>query len=235
VEVYDYGRTDDGTFYYVMEYLDGLSLEEVVQRHGPLPPARVVHVLRQLCGALHEAHSAGLIHRDIKPGNVLLCRHGGFHDVVKLVDFGLVQTAVAGPEAGRLTHAGAILGTPEYASPEQAAGASVDARSDLYNLGATAYFLLCGRPPFVAGTVLDLLLAHRQQPVPPLAAHAPVPPGLEAVVRRCLAKDPGGRPASADDLDGALAGCALAGAWTEDEARAWWAAHADSVRADDVP
>jgi eukaryotic-like serine/threonine-protein kinase len=231
VEVFDYGRTDDGTFYYVMEYLEGLSLEELVNRHGPLPPARVVHVLRRLCGALHEAHSVGLIHRDIKPGNVLMCRHGGFHGVVKLVDFGLVQTAVGGPEAARLTHADAILGTPEYMSPEQANGASLDARSDLYSLGATAYFLLTGRAPFAGGSVLDVLLAHRRQPVPPLAAPAPVPADLGAVVHRCLAKDPAARPASADELDRALLGCGLSEAWTEEEARAWWASHVAPPRA----
>ena len=236
VEVLDYGRHDDGTFYYVMEYLDGLGLDEVVARSGPLPPARVVRLLRQLCGALHEAHSLGLIHRDIKPSNILLCRHGGFHDVVKLVDFGLVQTVSlpAGQEpagdgeaaeGGPLTLAGSLLGTPEYLSPEQADGDEQDARSDLYSLGATAYFLLSGRPPFAGRTVLDVLFAHRHDPVPALAGHG-VPAALEAIVRRCLAKQPEDRFASAEELDRALAGCGLADAWTETEARSWWNATA---------
>ncbi len=221
VEVFDYGRHADGTFYYVMEYLDGLGLDDVVGRHGPLPASRVVHVLRQLCGALHEAHSLGLVHRDIKPSNVLLCRHGGFHDVVKLVDFGLVQTAAVAAEGGPLTQAGSILGTPEYMSPEQADGTGLDARSDLYSLGATAYFLIAGRPPFAGRTVLDVLFAHRHEPVPPLAVPG-VPAALEAVIHRCLAKQPSERYASAEELDRDLAGCGLTGDWTETEARVWW-------------
>src|SRR5262249_21167041 len=137
VEIYDYGHTEDGTFYYVMEYLPGLSLDEMIARHGPQPPARVVHFLRQLCGALGEAHEAGLIHRDIKPSNILACKQGGRHDVVKLLDFGLVRSlGVRRAEPARLTKEGLVVGTPEFMSPEQANGAEVmDARSDLYSLG----------------------------------------------------------------------------------------------------
>jgi serine/threonine-protein kinase len=234
VEVFDYGRHADGTFYYVMEYLDGLGLDEVVSRSEPLPPARVVRVLRQLCGALYEAHSLGLIHRDVKPSNVLLCRHGGFHDVVKLVDFGLVQTAAAAVagEGGPLTQAGSLLGTPEYMSPEQADGTALDARSDLYGLGATAYFLLTGKPPFAGRTMLDVLFAHRHDPVPSLAGHG-VPAALEAVIRRCLAKQPAERYASAEELDRDLDGCGVED-WTEAEARAWWRTVAAPALADKI-
>src|SRR5690606_32548061 len=141
VEVFDYGRTEDGVFYYVMEYLEGLSLEEIVHRYGPLPPARVVRILRQVCGALREAHGLGLVHRDIKPSNILLCRYGGLDDMAKLLDFGLVQTA-SDPADNRLTQAGGFVGTPDFMSPEQASGAAPDARSDIYSLGATAFYLL---------------------------------------------------------------------------------------------
>ncbi len=223
VAVYDYGHTEDGTFYYVMEYLPGPDLDELVRRHGPLPPERAVHFLRQLCGALREAHAAGLVHRDVKPGNVIVCAQGGLHDVAKLLDFGLVRAPL--PAAGgKLTGAGVVLGTPEYMAPEQARGAeSADARSDLYGLGALAYFLLTGRPPFRRESPLDTLVAHVRDPVPPLTAVRPdVPADLEAVVLTCLAKAPGDRYADAESLDAALARCACAGEWTEARAAAWW-------------
>jgi serine/threonine-protein kinase len=224
VEIFDYGRTEDGTFYYVMEYLDGLALDEVVERFGPLPAARVVFLLRQLCGALREAHEAGLIHRDIKPSNILLCRHGGMYDVVKLVDFGLVQTDSAQAEASKLTQAGAITGTPDFMSPEQADRSGLGPRSDLYSLGATAFYLLTGRPPFLGKTVLDVLIAHRNQAVPAMSdLVAGIPADLEAVVRRCLAKSPEERFASADELDRALEACAASPSWSEEQARHWWA------------
>jgi serine/threonine-protein kinase len=218
VEIYDYGRTDDGTFYYVMEHLDGLSLEELVSRHGPMSVARVVHVLRQLCGALHEAHERGVVHRDIKPSNILLCRHGGLFDVVKLVDFGLALSGATGPS--NITRAGILMGTPDYVSPEQADGTGADARSDLYSLGAAAYFLLIGKPPYAGETVLDVLIAHRHQSVPDLSGAAP--PELEAALRRCLAKAPEERFPSAAELERGLRKCAEAMPWTDADARAWW-------------
>jgi serine/threonine-protein kinase len=228
VEIFDYGHTEDGTFYYVMEYLPGPSLDELVSRHGPLPTARAVHFLRQLCGALREAHAAGLVHRDIKPSNVIVCRHGGLHDVVKLLDFGLVRTLGAGgAEAKKLTQEGLGMGTPDYVAPEQAKGGDrVDPRSDLYSLGAVAYFLLTGRPPFPADSVVEALAAHLHQQVAPLTEMRPdVPADLEAVVLGCLAKDPSERFASAEDLEEALGRCQCASQWTEAHARAWWAAH----------
>jgi serine/threonine-protein kinase len=224
VEVYDYGHAEDGTFYYVMEYLPGLSLDEMVSRHGPLPPARAVHYLRQVCGALREAHQAGLVHRDIKPSNIIACNPGGLCDVVKLLDFGLVRPPDAGVR-GRLTKEGLILGTPDFMSPEQARGEdTVDARSDLYSLGAVAYFLLSGRPPFVGRSVLETLMAHLQETPAPLgdAAGAAVPADLEGVVLRCLAKRPPERFGDAEALDRALGGCLCAGGWTEEQARRWW-------------
>src|SRR5262249_52681688 len=161
VEIYDYGHAEAGTFYYVMEYLPSLDRDGLVTRYGPVPPARAAHFLRQLCGAMQEAHAAGLVHRDIKPGNVLVCRHGGRHDMAKLLDFGLVQAAGARGDPSRLTAKGAVGGTPAYMAPEQARGAeAADARSDLYSLGALGYFLLAGRPPFQGDTALEVMLAH---------------------------------------------------------------------------
>jgi len=223
VQVYDYGHADDGTFYYVMEYLPGPTLDELVRAHGPLPPARAIRFLRQLCGALAEAHARGLVHRDVKPSNVLVCEIGGAHDVAKLLDFGLVAPAGHGADE-KLTLEGAILGTPSYMSPEQAGGSDdVDGRSDLYGLGALAYYLLTGRPPFTGRSVVKLLAAHLYEPPWPLTDHRPdVPADLAAVVLRCLAKDPAARYPDAPSLDAALAACQAANAWTERDAAAWW-------------
>ena len=164
IEIYDYGRTDDGTFYYVMELLPGMSLEELVEKHGPLPPERVVHLLRQICGALQEAHSVGLIHRDIKPANIFASQRGGVYDVAKLLDFGLVKEGQEKPDAG--AKYGSFSGTPLYMSPEQASAyEDVDGRADIYSLGAVAYYLLTGQTPFTSKNVLELLAAHRNSEV----------------------------------------------------------------------
>ena len=224
VEVYDYGRAEDGTFYYVMEYLPGLSLEDLVRRHGPLPPGRVVHLLRQVCQALREAHAAGLIHRDIKPSNIIAARRGGLDDVAKLLDFGLVLPR-AGSPAPHLTGEGQVLGTPLFMSPEQATsgGRVVDERSDLYALGAVAYYLLTGRPPFDGEDGIGVMIAHARDPVVPPSRDRPdVPEDLERVVLRCLAKDPAERFPDAESLDGALGACACAGEWGQERASRWW-------------
>ena len=237
VEIFDYGHTDDGTFFYVMEYLQGPSLDELVNRHGPLPPARAIHFLRQLCGALREAHAAGLVHRDIKPGNVIVCKHGGLHDVVKLLDFGLVRSLDAGgADATKITQEGMPLGTPDFISPEQARGGEpLDPRSDLYSLGAVAYFLLTGRPPFVCRSLAETLVDHLHQAVTPPTKHRPdIPADLEAIVLRCLAKIPTERFASADCLDREFGSCACAGQWTEAHARSWWDAE-DAQRDSSLP
>ncbi|HVL11830.1 MAG TPA: serine/threonine-protein kinase [Gemmata sp.] len=232
VQVFDYGRADDGTFYYVMEFLPGLTLARLVARHGPLPPARAVHFLRQLCAALREAHGIGLIHRDIKPGNVMVCTRGAVPDTAKLLDFGLVLPQGDGSDT--LTQDGAVAGTPAYLSPEQAGrGDGIDARSDVYSLGALAYFLLTGKPPFADRTPIQMVAAHLYEPPAPLVARSPgVPAGLDAVVLRCLAKDPVGRFADVRELDAALAGCCDAGEWTEADAAAWWR---DNAQAADAP
>ncbi|MBA4066799.1 MAG: serine/threonine protein kinase [Isosphaera sp.] len=221
VRVYDYGRADDGSFYYVMEYLDGPTLDRLVRDAGPLDPGRVVYLARQLCGALAEAHAAGLVHRDLKPGNVIVAALGGQHDVAKLLDFGLVQDL--GAEDGRLTRTGTVLGTPAYMCPEQAGGSPVDARGDIYSLGAVAFFALTGRPPFEATTVGGYLTAHLTKPAPDVSAvRADVPADLAAVVARCLAKDPAGRFQTVADLERALAGCGCAADWGAARAAGWW-------------
>lgn len=219
VRVYDYGQAEDGSFYYVMEYLDGPTLEEFVRQAAPLPPARVVYLLRQVCGALVEAHAAGLVHRDLKPGNVIVASLGGQRDVAKLLDFGLVQDLSADADA-RLTRTGTLLGTPAYMSPEQAAGESVvDARSDVYSLGAVAFFALTGRPPFHGKSLGQLLAAHRSEIPPPLTDLRPeVPADLAAVVARCLMKDPNDRFQSVADLDRAMGQCLCAADWSAERA-----------------
>jgi serine/threonine-protein kinase len=224
VEIFDYGRTAEGTFYYVMEFLPGLSLEALVENHGPLPPGRAVHFLRQMCAGLREAHGIGLIHRDIKPSNVIACERGGVYDVAKVLDFGLVHDLGLGREDNKLTHEGMVVGSPPFMSPEQAAGKSgIDQRTDIYSVGGVAYFLLTGQPPFVRETTMQMLLAHAYEPVvPPNALQPGVPADLEAVVMRCLEKDPKRRFEDVASLDKALAACACAGQWTEEAAARWW-------------
>jgi hypothetical protein len=223
VRIYDYGYTDDGTFYYVMEYLAGWTLEDLVRQHGPLPPGRAIHLLRQVCAALREAHAMGLVHRDIKPANIITCLRGGVPDIAKLLDFGLVRgTGPAGSDA-LVTSPGSVTGTPAYMSPEQAGGEPVDARSDIYSLGAVAYYVVTGRPPFERETAMRVLMAHVHDPPPtPSQVRAEVPADLEQVILRCLAKDPAERYADVARLDRALAACGAAGQWTESDAEAWW-------------
>lgn len=211
VQVYDYGHTEDGTFYYVMEYLQGLTLEELVQRHGPLSATRTLHVLRQVCAALREAHAVGLIHRDVKPGNIMLCERGGEGDVAKLVDFGIVQSLGAISKQRSTSSPRAIAGTPSYMSPEQITGTDVDARSDIYSLGGVGYFLLTGTPPFVRATVAQTADAHlRAAVIPPDQIQPDVPADLQSIILRCLSKNPDERYQSATMLREALAQCVRA-------------------------
>lgn len=224
IEIYDYGITEDGTFYYAMEYLPGLNLQEMVDRFGPLPPERVVHLLRQVCSALREAHSAGLVHRDIKPGNIFAAERGGIYDVAKLLDFGLVKSVEPADDM-QITIEGAVVGSPMYAPPERTLGdAEVDARGDIYSLGATAYFLLSGRPVFSGRNALKVMFAHASESPTPLPELCPdVPDELNEIVMTCLAKSPEHRYRSVGELEDALAHCAFrTPAWTQERAAAWW-------------
>ncbi|MFL5240763.1 MAG: serine/threonine-protein kinase [Gemmataceae bacterium] len=227
VQIFDYGRSDDGTFYYAMEYLVGLTIEQLVERHGPLPPARAVHFLRQICGALREAHSIGLIHRDLKPTNVMICTRGGIPDTAKLLDFGLVQPQGESLESSKLTVDGTVTGTPSYMSPEQAGGPqTLDGRSDIYSLGALAYFMLTGQPPFAGRSTVKVLAAHIYEKPETLSSHNPgVPADLESVVLRCLAKKSSERFPDAQSLETALADCQSADQWTEEDAARWWSSN----------
>lgn len=224
IRIYDYGQTEEGVFYYVMEYLAGLSLQDLVEQQDPLAPERVIHFLRQLCGSLREVHGLGLVHCDIKPSNIIACERGALHDVVKLFDFGLVQSLRDSTEIDSLTLQGTIFGSPAFMSPEQAVLRNhVDARSDLYGLGGVGYFLLTGQPPFVCETLRQTLCAHISEPVARLSAvRADVPSDLEEVILRCLEKDANLRFQDADSLDQALAKCCSAGQWTEERAARWW-------------
>lgn len=228
VAIYDYGRTPDGLLYYAMEYIDGLSLEDLVESYGPLPASRAMFILRQAAEAIAEAHDMGLIHRDIKPGNVLLCERGGLSDVVKVVDFGLVKDLRVTDEI-TLTQDNILTGTPLYLAPESIVGNSpLDARVDLYALGGVAYFLLTGAPVFNGRSVLEVCSAHLQTPpVPPsLRSRFPVPPELDEIVLRCLEKSPSKRPSSARELAEALAACsATLPGWSQVDARQWWDSH----------
>jgi serine/threonine-protein kinase len=226
VEVFDYGHAEDGTFYYVMEYLPGATFDALVSRYGPLPPARVVHFLRQVCNALREAHGIGLLHRDIKPSNVLACERGGVFDVAKLLDFGLVQDVGLTPDANRLTVIGSIVGSPPFMSPEQASGKPLDTRSDIYSLGTLAFYLLTARPPFPRDTAMQMLMAHAYETVPlPSSLRPGIPRDVEEVVLRCLEKDPAKRWPDASSLGRALAACVCADEWTEERAAEWWQEH----------
>lgn len=232
ISVFDYGRTPDGVFYYAMEYLDGINLEQLVQVNGPLDPARVIHILRQACGALAEAHGIGLIHRDVKPANICLSHHGGVPDMVKVLDFGLVKDMGNTVEIG-VSAENVLTGTPLYMSPESIKSASsVDSRSDLYALGAVGYFLLTGSPVFGTGTLVEICSHHlHTEPDPPSKRLGkPVPADLEAVLLACLSKDPDDRPRDAKALAERLEGCADAQGWTEANAADWWSEHADGVK-----
>jgi serine/threonine-protein kinase len=228
VELYDFGVTEDGTFYTVMELLDGLTLQALVRDHGPLPAERVIHILRQVCDSLAEAHAAGLVHRDIKPANIHVGRLGLRQDFVKVLDFGLVKS-VAERDGGHHTEMGLTPGTPAYMAPELAGDEGLDARADLYALGCVGYFLLTGRLVFEAATGVQMLARHLQDtPVPPSRrTELVVPAALDKLVLACLAKRPADRPASAEEVARRLEAIPLAH-WSAEQATDWWAAHGPS-------
>lgn len=218
VSIFDYGHTAEGVFYYAMELLDGATLRDIVEASGPLPPARVIHVLSGACGALAEAHGKGMVHRDIKAANVMLCEQGGEHDVVKILDFGLVKDILHDSDLDA-----AIMGTPETMAPEAVAPHAVGPRSDLYSLAAVGYYLLTGTPVFTADSAAEYLRKHRGvRPDPPSSRVEGVPGDLEQVILRGLGKDPDARPRTAAVMRSMLLACEDAGRWSPDDAAAWW-------------
>lgn len=225
VAVFDFGQTPEGTLYYAMEYLNGVTLEDLVRISGPLPASRVICVLEQVCGSLREAHGQGLVHRDIKPTNIMLCEHGGVYDWVKVLDFGLVKDIQQ--DAPELTQGNALMGTPFYTAPELITDVSVfSPSSDLYALGGVAYYLLIGRNVFEGASAAEICAMHlHNQPVPPSQHSArEIPSDLEAIVMACLAKRPNERPRSAAEMSEMLARCKNYGAWTQKQAQEWWLA-----------
>ncbi|MEO2017338.1 MAG: serine/threonine-protein kinase [Fuerstiella sp.] len=222
VEMYDYGTTDDGRFYYVMEYLKGMNLSQYVQRYGPMEPGRVVYILKQMCNALYEADCAGLVHRDIKPSNIFLTERGKSFDVVKLLDFGLVQATTKEP-VGLHNVDTKLHGSPAFMCPEQAVGMTPDGRGDLYSLGAVAYFLLTGHPPFVDDNPIMLIVAHATTAVPTFEEiGVDVPRDLSDTILKCLAREADSRFASGRELLQALEQCSANTEWTWSAAEQWW-------------
>ena len=228
VDLFDFGRATDGAFYYVMELLDGLDADSLLQRFGPIPPERAIHLLRQVCHSLSEAHACGLVHRDIKPANIVLCRYGEEYDFVKVLDFGIVG-GIRDPANGSPVHTreNVVHGTPAFMAPEQAMGTAVDGRADVYATGCVAYWLLTGQYVFTAGTPAALLLQHAQTPPSPPSSRTElaIPAALDDLVLACLAKDPAHRPQSAGELSRRLAEVEGSSAWTQEHARDWWMAH----------
>ncbi len=234
VELFDFGIADDGTFYYVMELLDGLDADRIVRDFGPMPAARVIHVIRQVCHSLSEAESISLVHRDIKPANIMLCRYGQDYDFVKVLDFGLVKT-IRGPGTAEgaakptvLTAEHVVQGTPEFIAPEQVLQEpQIDNRADIYATGCLAYWLLTGQLVFTGDSPMHLLVQHAQSmPEPPSArTELPIPTELDAIVMACLAKDPSDRPQTARELARRLEAVPVKREWTQELARAWWETH----------
>ncbi|MFN3408851.1 MAG: serine/threonine protein kinase [Limisphaerales bacterium] len=241
IQIYDYGHTPDGIFYYVMEYLEGLNLAELVAAYGPQPEARVIHILRQVCGSLAEAHAHGLLHRDIKPANVFLTDRGGVPDQVKVLDFGLVRHFGPGADEKNLKEfvsADGIIGTPNFIAPEAIQDpAAADARSDLYSVGVLGYYLLTGTYIFEGATIAEVCRRHLSELPPPPSARCgrALAPDLENLLMRCLAKNPADRPQTAEELAALLTGCAAAADWTAEQRAAWWAAHRRRVVAPAPP
>ncbi len=223
VDLYDFGVTEDGAFYYAMEILDGLDADHFVRRFGPLSAARTVYLLRQMCHSISEAESLGVVHRDIKPANIFLCRYGKDCDFVKVLDFGIAKLNHDLPAPG-LTGENVVQGTPAFMAPEQALGQPVDTRTDIYALGCVGYWLLTGHLVFDAPSPMALLMQHTSSaPVAPSTrCELPIPPDLDQLMLDCLAKDPARRPASADELGRRLEAIRLDEPWNQAQARAWW-------------
>ncbi len=228
IQVYDFGLTAEGEFYYVMELLEGLECSQLVSQFGPLPADRAVHFLRQVCHSLAEAHDAGLIHRDIKPSNIFACIYGRELDFLKVLDFGIVKSEREAAGAEKLTADQGTAGTPAVMSPEQILGNKpVTPASDLYAIGCLGYWLLTGRFPFEGENAMAILIQHTQEraPSPSLFCEQDVPADLDRIILSCLEKDPALRPQSAEALDKELARCQVGNEWTQEMARQWWDLH----------
>ena len=229
VELFDFGVSTDGSFYYVMELLEGLDADTLVRQFGPVPAERAIHLLRQVCHSLSEAEARGLVHCDVKPANIFVCQYGEDYDFVKVLDFGIAKAVGAGANAEpALTQVTVVHGTPAFMAPEQAADRSnVDTRADIYATGCVAYWLLTGELVFTGETAMAMLLHHAQTPptAPSTRTALPIPEVLDRIVLSCLAKDPAARPQSARELSLRLAAVEGAGAWTEERTRDWWMTH----------
>jgi serine/threonine-protein kinase len=238
VEIYDFGITEEGTFYYVMELLYGLDLGSLVRKHGPIRSERVVHLLKQACHSLADAHAQGLIHRDVKPANIFACRKGLDLDFVKVLDFGIVRSKRS-DELGEtfLTRDQTIVGTPAFLAPEMIRGGAFDHRADIYSLGCVAYWLLSGELVFDGETTVDVMIEHvKTPPVPPSnRTEQPVDPGLEQIVLSCLAKEPERRPQSTKQLKEMLDDLGIAETWTEEKAKEWWDLHTHGEEDTEAP
>jgi len=229
IGLYDFGVSDDGTFYYVMELLDGFDTQTLVERFGVMPAERVVHLLRQLCDSLGEAHAVGLVHRDIKPSNVYVCRYGREADFVKVLDFGLVKSSSHGDADLSIAAGNVVAGTPGFMAPEQILGnGPIDARTDIYGVGCLAYWLLTGQPVFEGSTLMETLMKHVHEPAiaPSKVSEMEIPESLDAIVLACLEKEPGRRPSDIDQVLRMLEECPLPVSWTADRSSRWWSVHA---------
>jgi serine/threonine-protein kinase len=227
IHLYDFGRTDDGAFYYVMELLHGIDLETLVEKYGPVSADRAAHFLRQICSSLEEAHQSGLVHRDIKPANIYSCRYGLEYDFAKVLDFGVVKSGNDGRAQTQLTNAATATGTPGFMAPEMALGRAIDSRADIYAVGCVAYWLLSGKLVFEEETFVATLLAHAQKPPVPVSQRTEmdIPSPLEALIMSCLEKDPQRRPSSAAEIRRSLTDGRLADSWTPERAEKWWKLH----------
>jgi len=227
VRLFDYGKTDDGSFFYVMELLDGLDLDSLVRRFGPAPSERAVFLLGQVCRSLEDAHDNGMIHRDVKPANIFVCKLGPDHDFIKVLDFGLVKETATSTDAG-LTAAGVVAGTPAFMAPEVATGsAPVGPATDIYMLGCVGYWLLTGEQVFEGQTPLSIISQHISAVPVPVSRRTEmtVPSGLEDLIMQCLAKEPGQRPQSAHEVYRRLMAFNLDRPWTRERALRWWQTH----------